>query len=322
MATNNEDGLNPGQQGTVFPGLDGTPGDRDGGADITGQVLPPLTPEYEDAAGTGSNVSIVPGGPEPAGDAPTVAGGQIEAPTGRRARSAQDRIAQLTKQYRQEQRARGDIEGQLSEALSILRAQGEQLNELRAGRAPAPRQAANEAADALGLGSTPSETGGQSITLDSIDRLLQSRFSDYEARAQQRNTEIEQMRQSHEAAFKEASEEMPELLDNRSAARRVFDQLYAVSPLRTLPDGPYQIALQVQGILAAESRGGGQNPQRKLQAGVVAPAAGPTDIPDSQRANARKEFEKLTQLRRGGNEDFQVYKKWRQLRDNLQRPRR
>src|SRR5687768_1861963 len=126
---------NPNAPGTVFPGFDGAPGDQDAGQDITGQPLPPLTDQGDPlAAGVGSSLSMVPGGGETpeAGDAPTqVAGGDIAPPAQRKPRTAADRIAQLTKQYRHEQRARGEIEGRLDEALNILRAQGEQLNQLR-----------------------------------------------------------------------------------------------------------------------------------------------------------------------------------------------
>src|SRR5262245_7291204 len=315
-----DDGLLPDQRGTLFPEMNGgAPGELDGGSDITGQVLPPLTdPDDPLAAGVGSSLSLVPGGagPADAADAPAqVAGGQIEPPAQRRPRSAADRIAQLTKQYRQEQRARGEQEAQLSEALALLRQQGAEIQQLRSGRPPA--RAANEAADALGLVGTPIEgQAAPQLSLDAIRGVVREEVSGYE----RRNAEIRQLMASQEQAFKEACEEMPELEDRRSRAREIFDQIYSVSPLSKLPDAPYQIALQVQGILAGEARQQ-VSPQRKVQAGVVVPSTGSVDLPDSQRANARKEFDRLTEQRRRGNEDFQVYKRWRTLREQLRQRR-
>jgi hypothetical protein len=317
-----DEGINPGQQGTVFPemGGGGAPGDQDPGSDITGRPLPPLTPENEGfAAGTGSSLSLVPGAePGSAGDAPEqVAGAQIDPPQGRRGRSAAERIAQLTKQYRQEQRGREDITLQLNEALGILRQQGEELKALRTGRS-APAASANDAADALGLAGRPTNAGGGAdITLDSIRGIVRDTISEYDSRAQQRNSQIEQTKAAHEASFMEAAEEMPELLDQRSTARRHFDELYRTSPLRFLADAPYQIALQVRGILADDARRGA-TAERKLQAGVVAPAAGPADTLNS-RAQMQREYAKLVDQRKRGDDDFQNYKRMMFLRENLKR---
>lgn len=309
--------------GTVFPSFSegGPPGDQIPAQDISGVPLEPLiSPDDPLAAGTGSSLSSVPEGAAEAGDAPEqIAGGDIPAPTQRKPRTAADRIAQLTKQYRHEQRARGDTEARLEETLNILRQQGEELKQLRSGGAR-PRAAA-EAADALGLGGGAVEgQAAPQLTVDSIGGILERKFEEFEARRAQRDHEIRQMQASHEEAFKEAAHEMPELLDTRSQARAYFDELYRTSPLKTLPDGPYQIALQVRGLLADESRRAAA-PERKLQAGVVVPSGTPVDA--NTNAGLRKEYANLTALRKKGNEDFQVYKRWRQVRDQLQRqPRR
>ena len=118
----------------------------------------------------------------------------------------------------------------------------------------------------------------------------------------------------------EACAEMPELREPRSAARQYFDQLYADSPLNKLPDGPYQIALQVQGILAAEARRQ-PSPERKLQAGVVVPAGQSADA-NSQVGSMRREFDTLTRKMRSGQQNFQEYKRWAFLRENLKPQRR
>lgn len=308
--------------GTVFPGFDGTPGDQIPAEDISGQPLEPLmSPDDPLAAGTGSSLPSAPGGGAgaDAGDArsQTIAGGEVPAPAQRKARTANDRIAQLTKRYRDEQRARGDIEGRLEEAIGILRAQGEELTRLRSGRAPSK---ANEAADALGLAGVPDGQGSPGFTLESLSGVIERKFEEFEARRSQRDNEIRQLQASQEMAFKEATEEMPELLDPRSPARQYFDELYRTSPLKTLPDGPYQIALQVRGLLADEVRHT-PAPERKVQAGVIVPSGGPVDT--NSRAALEKEYAELTALRKKGNDEFPVYKRWRTVREQLLRqPRR
>lgn len=316
-------GLRADQRGSIFPALDGgDPGSQETGEDISGRPLPPMTPEAEDmprAAGTGSNISSVPavleGAPAPEGV--QVAGGEIEAPTGRKPRTAQERIAQLTRRYRQEQESRSGVESQLQQTLNLIQQQQQEIMALRNGQAPA-RNKANEAADALGLAGVPSETTGGLITLDSVRSVVREVITDYDAQVRQKSSAVEQLKASHIAAFKDASEEMPELMDQRSRARQVFDELYSTSPLRALPDGPYQIALQIPGILANEQRRGqAASPERKRQVGVSVPGPSGSDMPDGGLASVKKEFAGLTQQMRSGQQDFKTYKRWRGLRDQI-----
>jgi hypothetical protein len=105
-------------------------------------------------------------------------------------------------------------------------------------------------------------------------------------------------------------------MDTRSRARQIFDELYSSSPLTQLIDGPYQISLQVRGIIADEQRRGqAASPERKLQVGVVMPSPSMSDLPSGELQSARAEFAQLTKARRDGNEDFKVYRRWRTLRD-------
>jgi hypothetical protein len=317
------DNLTPEQRGPIFPSLDGnTPGEQDTGTDISDQPLTPLSaPDMPDAAGTGSAVSSVPGVEgQQAPDDQTVAGADISAPAARKPRTAQDRIAQLTRRYRQEQDARTDLQAQLDELLRVAQSQQQEIAAIRAGRqAPAPRKQANEAADALGLAGA-GEPVDVPITLDAVKNVVREVLGSHVAEERQRTSAVEQMRQAHMTSFKEAVEEMPELADERSQARQVFDELYRTSPISKLPDGPYQLALQVRGILADDARRGQvASPERKRQASVVSPSPSQSDIPDTGRTAAVREFQGLTAKIRAGDTEFSTYKRWRFLRDNLQR---
>lgn len=317
-------GLRPEQMGGIFPSLDGSePGRDDAGQDISGQVLPPLTPDAgdmpdSDASGTG--LSSVPGSGaqvEGAGapDPVTVAGGEINAPQGRRAKTAADRIATLTKRYRQEQELRSGAEDRLNEALSLLRQQGEQIAALRSGRAPAQTKPANEAADALGLAGSPDQSA-QPVTLDAVRGVIREVITDYDRTQRESNARAQALSDAHIAAFKEAVADFPELGNDASHARQIFNELYAHSPLRALPDGPYQIAQQIFGIIPSEvRRGQAASPQRKQQVGVVVPQSGSAD-PNQALAAAKQEFSKLSaQMRvQGSGQDFKAYRRWRELR--------
>jgi len=318
-----DSGLRPDQRGSIFPALDGgDPGSQETGTDISGQPLPPMTPDAEDmprAAGTGETLSSVPAALEgaQAPDGAQIAGGEIEPPLGRKPRTAQERIAQLTRRYRQEQETRGGVEAQLQQTMNILQQQQQEIIALRSGRNGSSAPQANEAADALGLTGTPQQ-GQSPITLDSVRSVVREVITDYDAQVRQKSSAVEQLKANHIEAFKDAASEMPELMDQRSRFRAIFDELYSSSPLRALPDGPYQIALQIPGILANEQRRGqAASPERKRQVGVNVPAPVGSGIPDGGLAGLKKEFAGLTQQMRAGNQDFNTYKQWRTAREKI-----
>lgn len=300
--------------GTMFPSLygGGTPGDQPAPEDITDQVLPDLTPRSDLAPGTGSNLSVVPSGSDAPPGTPVPAQGNVQAPSrqeGRRPRTAEERIAQLTRRYRQAEDQNNNLSAQISELLQTTRAQAAEIAAIRAGRVPQPEVSADPTGGAAAQGSIP-------ITLDAVRQVVGETLRSYDSERRATESRIQQMRASHEAAFKEAALDMPELMDTRSRARQIFDELYASSPLIQLPDGPYHIALQVKGLLADEQRQGAAQEVRKVQASAVAPTGG-VDLPNSELTAARQEFAKLTQLRKNGNEDFPVYRRWKMLRDFL-----
>lgn len=307
--------------GSMFPSLygDGTPGDRDAGQDITGQVLPDLSPKPDLAPGTGESISNVPGGPADAADAPGAQGAPATSdaagrpPQDRRPKTAQERIAQLTRRYRQAEDQNNNLSAQLQELLQISRAQAGEIAALRSGRAAAP-PAGEINPDPTGGAAARSDTP---ITLDAVRNVVRDVITGYDNERRAYDTRVQQMKVAHEEAFKDAAQEMPELLDQRSRARQIFDELYAQSPLITLPDAPYQIALQVRGILADEQRRGQATEARKVQVSAMAPSAPAVGDASSEVVAAQREFAHLTKVRQSGNEDFKVYKRWRMLRDFL-----
>lgn len=311
--------------GTLFPGLYGdTPGDQRSGADITGQPLPPLNPEHDGPPvlpGTNAAATDVtappPGQMEPEREAVA----EVEPPRTRKGRSLQDRIDTLTRRYRQEQSTRAGLETQMESLMGLIQQQNDKINEL--GRAPRAYSASTPAADPLGLGDSaaplvqPTPNPAVPFALDDVEKVVGRAIETYDRRAREQNNAAAAHRAAHESSFNEATEEMPELADQRTRARKLFNQLYDESPLRALPDGPYQIALQVRGLLSAE--GGAANPamvaDRKRQASVVAPQPSATDVPNVNVAGATQELASLAARMRAGENDFRVYKRWRQLRE-------
>lgn len=323
----NADNLESYQKGTLFPTLDGTtPGDlTDKPQDISGQVLPDLRDDPPSQIASGDSLSMIPGD-RPGLDTPEgepVAGGEIEAPAERRGRrSASDRIAQLTKKYRQEQDARTGLEVQLSTLMGKLEEQAQMIQKLSVRSPSASGKSANTADDPSGLGVLEGDAP-QPAPASDIAAVVTKAIEAYDARKQRQVQEQESLKSAHVASFQEAAEEFPELNDSRTRAHKLFMQLYNTSPLRVLPDAPYQLALQVRGILADEAANPRANPAaleaRKRQASIVPsrPASTSTELPGAQRAAAQKELATLQAQMKAGDQDPRTYIRWRKLRAAL-----
>src|SRR3972149_1207542 len=98
---------------SIFPSLDGSsPGDKVSGDDISGRPLPPMMPT---AAEGGQGSHIPPYGQEPM--VPMEPGaeppGEPGVPTGPRRRTAQERIAQLTRKYHASEAERGTLQEEI-----------------------------------------------------------------------------------------------------------------------------------------------------------------------------------------------------------------
>jgi len=333
-------------QGTLFPEMKegGSPGEAEKGDDITGLVLKGLS-DSDDAPGRGADgggLSMAPqppleGQPAPQSQERSVAiedTNPQDVPQGR-PRTAADRIRQLTHRYRQEQREKSELETQLSQVLDVMKQQGRELSELRGtlARPPSGRAVPQEPSDdILGLdGSQPSPAKhadpatGVPMTPDTLRAIVTDAISSYDQNRRQQESARDQLAAAQESSFAEAVKEMPALRDSRTKAHQIFSELYGSSPLRTLPDGPYQIALQVRGILADEQAdaagAAGQVNEDRLRRAALPPQPSATDIPQGNRAALQKEYEKLSVERKRGNEDYNVYRRWRMLREALRQTR-
>lgn len=322
-----------GGPGTLFPemGENGSPGDAEKGSDITGLILKDLDEpeggEYGDSdVSRGSNLSSVPGGGEdpyaaPTNDGVQVAGGEIEPPQSRSRRSARDRISQLTKKYRQEQDARGQLELQLGELVQTLRAQSEELRALRSSPHSARPNAQQAPADELGLGTVggdaPNYTPNQSFSANDIAGIVDKAIAKHMDGWRQASDAQNRLKVAHDQSFREAADEFPELADARTKAHKLFMELYNQSPLRQLEDAPYQIALQVRGILADEARDprSKQNAEaRKVQASVVPVASQPPISQGQAQLGAmEKRIKEVSHEMQMGNPDPRLYIEWRKL---------
>lgn len=325
---------------TLFPSLDGGAPADDGaqdGRDITGQWLPALNePEpTEDGdlprAFTGGS-SLPSTGAPPLSD-PAASPASREAtvvldqpPAQRRPRTVQDRINRLTKQWRQAEEQKSTLEQQLSTVVQKLQEQDRYIRDLAAGRSPTSMSnpTFDPAAPPPSAGQPPVGHSDRQLTAEEVRGIVTGAINEFATKSIEQNRQLAALQAAHDESFREAVEEFPELADTRTSARQLFDRLYASSPLRALPNAPYQIALQVQGILVGEGRQAAPGlgvEDRKRAASVPVARPTPQDIPDSQRGAYQQEFERLGGQIRAGDSSFETYRKWRRLRDGLQAKR-
>lgn len=308
------------QIGTLFPSLDGeSPGEVEPSSDITGQPLPSLS-EGEDDKFVDDVVNRPNSeGPEdktkPTQDTTTVAAGEIREPKPRRGRSLQDRINILTRDRRETRDENSQLRAELQRLTEVV---------VKQSATPAPRPAmkpagvfsqdseGNESGEAGGAAQTP-------FSIDDVRSAIREEITSYDQEQRTAIAKQSEIQNQQEDSLREALEEFPELGDQRSRANQVYRELYLKSPLRGLPDAPYQVALQVRGILADESQQAAVTTDKKRQAGVVTPT--PTNTSSTGGPSAavlRKQYDTLSQELRSGNTDFRLYKRWRDIRDQLQ----
>lgn len=316
--------LTSAQRGTIFPSLDGSsPGEVPAAGDITGVVLNDLIQGDDPVSeiATGGTLPAISPAAEPAAAEPVqVAGGEIQPPAARRKRTAEDRIAQLVRKYHDERENSSALETQLARLAEIVEKQNEQLTALRNPSTPRPPAASSSDPSGLGvLEGAAAPAQGTPVSANDIAAVVSKAIESYDQRRSRQEAQIAQLRASHEQSFDEACEEMPELRDARTRAHQTFMALYRQSPIRNLPDAPYQIALQVKGILADEARASGPAVEaRKRQASVVTPSPSVSDIPDTQRAALQKAYNETCLALRQGDKDPRTFIKWRKLRAALQ----
>jgi hypothetical protein len=297
-------------------------------ADITGQRLPGLSDGVRPA---GSALSMVPADPVQHvldGAAAPEGSQDLGVAAGRQRRTAQDRINQLTGRYRAAQEENGALTEQIGRLAQIVEQQNLQIQNISRGVGNSPPQASlgiPGAVDALDSPSpvpvvnTPQSTG----PLD-VASIVSQAIASYDSKQRTAQAATDKLRNAHEQAFSAACEEFPELADGRTLARRTFNELFFNSPLRQLPDGPYQVALQVRGILADETRRAPSAPTtpvdvRKRQASVVVPQSSPTDAPVASQQQLSKQYTDLMTRVRNGDSSFETHRALRYVRAAMQR---
>lgn len=288
----------------------------EGSADITGAVLKDMSEAYEDSeVGTGGSLSVVSAAVEgqdapAAQDAPVIAEGEMPAPQGRRARNAQERIAQLTGRFYQEKQAKDAVSEQLQLLAQANVRLAEEVKALRG--APRPAESINGEAVAP-----------QPLTLESVRQVVGEVVTGYDQQQRALNAEANALNEAHKASFADVVSEFPEFGIANSQARQMFEEVFAGSPLRRLPNAPLHIALQVRGLLAgtdvARPAPHSALPpgERKQQAAIVSPRPSITDTPATGRATIQKELNRLGALQRSGNATSGDYIAWRKLRSQL-----
>jgi hypothetical protein len=268
---------------TVFQPMDGSaPSELPAGDDITGVPLKPFNEkaEWGDAfAQEGSAVSSVPGADPLGSGAPTPEYGAPETvdpqpEKRRRGKSAQERISQLTRNYRHEQ----GVNQELNDKLQRL----EERLENTERRPPPSRQAAPPPSQET-YADYAADSGQDlgRVVADSVRRAVEPLQARLEASEQ-----ATKLQRAQAASEQEAARVCPELLDPQSEESAAFRDIWSGDPLRYDPAGPYKVALMVKGAFAEERQTRPARTAKKRAASVVTPGPGTPELdqqPQGQR---------------------------------------
>jgi len=311
---------------TLFPGLDGTPGDLPESTDITDQVLPPLVPDsladypLSDASKDVSVLSQIPNYEIPPVDTPPQAPGVAivdgtprapEAPPARR--SLNDRIDLLTGSV--ERGGRTYAEDQLSKMTEALLKQGQQIEAILGDRrTPAPTPAPAAEVDPITGQAATIAPAPVPVSAHDIEDIVTRSIQNYDSRLSQQREASSQLQLSQEDSYNRAAVDVPGLEDPATPVHKTFMKIWQRSPLKALPDGPYQVALQVQGLLAADAAANANLTQRKRQAAPGSPAPTATDTLGAGQVQAlQTEYAKISQLIKAGSKNPDLMFKFRKI---------
>lgn len=318
---------------TLFPSLyGGSPGEAEVSQDITDQVLPPLSPPNDpitdplkdyplaDASVDVSTISPVPqydvpGQPPADGPAVAVVDGKPRPAQEPRRRSMKDRISSLIGQRNAEREGRGLAEQQLEAMTDALLKQGEKLDQfVRSGRAPAQPPVVSQKDPITGEPVAPVLGHAEVITPDTISKIVAQEITNYDQRLRTANDANARLQRVQEESYEAAVEDIPALADPNSAAAKTFTQVWNRSPLRSLEDGPYQVALQVAGLIAEDQAANQNLTSRKRQASINNPQPTATDtLGEGQKVALEKEYQRIGGLMRAGSRDPDLLFKFRKL---------
>ena len=280
--------------GLMFPSLDGSdPGSQESISDVTGIPLEKVEPnisagkDYPLSSAAGDMVSQIPGRGPPGTEAEAasnVAGSETVEPgdAQRRGRTPQDRISQITKKYRNEER-KNDYLGQQLDALQAQIQQKDQaIQDLsrRVSTIQGPRT--EQVYGDLAQVSADQAAVPAGVDLQAIRQIVGEAIAPL-AERQRKQDEFSRLQGDQQVSLAEAAEMVPELNDPNSPQAKSFREIWAVSPLRESAEGPLHVALMVRGAYAEEAPKG-QVEARKRAASVV--STGPASLPTSSASPA------------------------------------
>jgi hypothetical protein len=316
-----------GPEGTLFPGLDGTPGEIPESTDITGIVLPSLSSDPQPTDGdyplseAAQNVSVHSFNRESHGNEPpaqmpqdvaVIDGTPRQPEPGTPRRSLDDKIDALIGATPSE--GRTYAEDQLAQLTDALLQQGRQIEQLISNRrTPTPAPAPTGEVDPI-TGQAAGAPAPAPVSAGDIENVVSRALQNYDAEQQKARNATVQLQLSHEDSYRRAALDVPGIDDPTSPVHKTFLRIWTRSPLQKLPDGPYQVALQVQGLLAADAASNAALTQRKRQASPASPAPTATDqLGEGQVQALQAEYAKISQQLRNGVRDKDLMFKFRKL---------
>jgi hypothetical protein len=276
------------------------------GSDITGINLPSLS-DPEPPAPT---APVLEGQVAPSPEAVASAGVVHEKPK----RDFQTRINKLTRQRREAE----EQNTMLSQQLNLLSQQMEELRKQSRQSVAQPAIApAGSPMDAFGGGEAqPTQPQAAPLNADDIAGIIAQQLNGYEQQRRNEQAAVVRLQTAQQESFQEALEDVPDLADGRTQAGKLFNQLWAQSPLQSDPNGPFHVAMTVRGLLAGEPGEGvpsrGATEQQKLQATTFAPTPSTTDVPQVGRQQLEQAYVKAMEAYRSG--DKQAYVAARKIR--------
>lgn len=308
--------------GSIFPSLYGDdPGEQEAAQDITGQPLPSMVEDATQGGGGDPSAvitrssGVTPGqGGEPMVPAESVQEGapaefEIEEPArGKRGRTVQDRIDQLTFRVHQRGAENEELRGEVSRLTGVIgELQRHILN-------PAAQNQNNQNPLVEGTAGA----GDPSNINNVVARAIQQHVAPL-SQAVGQIVNNAQLNQQHGASLAQAVDEFPDLGNPQSNFSRTFRKVWEGSPLKELANGPYQVAMQVRGLLADVRADEKRQTAQKRAASVRVPSS---TIPEQVSAGAptqgdRARFAQLQGQLRKGDASFQTYREWRLLREKF-----